>query len=193
MVGRRWPAAGMSQVASNIHITGGRNDFSQRSLSNMQIARLALFEVNEKMRGGCAETKAVRHGGAQPGRHHWGFQPQFWEAWLEDSWICCCCCVSSFASLDFPASVTRLTGPKLNFGTIHLLPIIWQQTASPNLLPVFLFAGVRFRAALVAVLRGRQNSPRENFGFQNRCNKPLYHPSVILKKGRGTGSTRKVR
>jgi hypothetical protein len=25
----------------------------------MQIARLALFEVNEKMRGRCAETKAV--------------------------------------------------------------------------------------------------------------------------------------
>jgi hypothetical protein len=37
--------------------------------------------------------------------------PIVWEAWFEDSWICCCCCASSFASLDFPASVTRLTGP----------------------------------------------------------------------------------
>jgi hypothetical protein len=37
--------------------------------------------------------------------------PIVWEAWFEDSWICCCCCASSFASLDFPASVTRLAGP----------------------------------------------------------------------------------
>src|SRR5262249_41536575 len=66
MVGRRWPAAGMSHVASNIHVAGRRNAFSQRSLSNVQIARLALLEVNEKMPGRYAATKAVRHGGAQP-------------------------------------------------------------------------------------------------------------------------------
>jgi hypothetical protein len=56
----------MSHVASNIHVAGGRNAFSQKSLSNMQIARLAVLEVNEKMRGRCAATKAFRHEGAQP-------------------------------------------------------------------------------------------------------------------------------
>jgi hypothetical protein len=55
MVGRRWPAAGMSHVASNIHVAGGRNAFSQRSPSNMQVARLALSKVNEKMRGRCID------------------------------------------------------------------------------------------------------------------------------------------
>jgi hypothetical protein len=38
----------MSHVASNIRVPGGKSIFGQRSLSNMQIARLALFEVNEK-------------------------------------------------------------------------------------------------------------------------------------------------
>jgi len=38
-----------SRVASNIRVAGGKeNTFGQRSLSDMQIARLALFEVNEK-------------------------------------------------------------------------------------------------------------------------------------------------
>src|SRR5262249_51696817 len=76
MVGRRWPAAGMSHVASNIHVAGRRNAFSQRSLSNVQIARLALLEVNEKMPGRYAATKAVRHGGAQPWAAPWGCQAQ---------------------------------------------------------------------------------------------------------------------
>jgi hypothetical protein len=39
----------MSHVARNIRVAGAKeNTFGQRSLSNMQIARLALFEVNEK-------------------------------------------------------------------------------------------------------------------------------------------------
>ena len=50
MVGRRWPADGMSHVASNIHVAGGEECLQSKS-SNMQIARLALSEVNEKMRG----------------------------------------------------------------------------------------------------------------------------------------------
>jgi len=32
----------------------------------MQIARLAVFEVNEKTRGRCAATKAFGHEGTQP-------------------------------------------------------------------------------------------------------------------------------
>ena len=80
-------------------------------LRDMQIARLAPFEVNEKMRGRCVATKAFRPRrssalGGPPG----DAAPIIWEAWFEDSWICCCCYASSFASLDFPASVTRLTG-----------------------------------------------------------------------------------
>jgi hypothetical protein len=105
MVARRWPAVGKS------HVSGRRNAFSQRSLSNMQIARLALFEVNKKMRGRCTATKGFRHEEGQPWAAPMGMSaPIVWEAWFEDSWICCCCCASSFASLDFPASVTRLTG-----------------------------------------------------------------------------------
>src|SRR5215469_9639717 len=84
MAGRRWPAAGMSHVASNIHVAGRRNAFSQRSLSNVQIARLALLEVNEKMPGRCAATKAFRHGGALAGRHHWGCPPQWFRAAVDD-------------------------------------------------------------------------------------------------------------
>ena len=38
----------------------------------------------------------------------------------------------------------------------------------PKSVANFLFAGLRFRAALVAVLRGRRNFPRGNFGFQGR-------------------------
>jgi len=51
MVGRRWPAAGMFHVASNIHVAGGRNAFSQRSLCNMQIARLAYSKSMKKCEG----------------------------------------------------------------------------------------------------------------------------------------------
>jgi hypothetical protein len=50
----------MSHVASNIRVPEEKNTFGQRSLSNMQIARLALFEVNEKMRERCTLTKGVR-------------------------------------------------------------------------------------------------------------------------------------
>jgi hypothetical protein len=46
---RSTPTVGISHVASHIHVAGaGRNAFSQRFLNDMQIARLALFEVNEK-------------------------------------------------------------------------------------------------------------------------------------------------
>jgi hypothetical protein len=51
MVGRRWPAAGMSHVASNIHVAGGRNAFNQRSLNNVQIARLAYSKSMKKCLG----------------------------------------------------------------------------------------------------------------------------------------------
>ena len=40
---------GIFSVTSNIRVAGGKeNTFGQSSLNNMQIARLALFEVNEK-------------------------------------------------------------------------------------------------------------------------------------------------
>ena len=40
---------GISQVASHVHVAGGRrNAFSQRFLNDMQIARHVLFGVNEK-------------------------------------------------------------------------------------------------------------------------------------------------
>ena len=49
MVCRGWPASEFSYVASNIRVAGGKeNAFSQRSLSNMQIARHVLFGVNIK-------------------------------------------------------------------------------------------------------------------------------------------------
>jgi hypothetical protein len=41
------PAFGMCHIATNIRVSRGKNTFGQRSLSNMQIARLALFEVSE--------------------------------------------------------------------------------------------------------------------------------------------------
>jgi len=44
-----------------------------------------------------------------------------------------------------------------------------------------LFADLRFRAALVAVLRGRRNFPRENFGFQDLCNKLLYDLTITFQ------------
>jgi hypothetical protein len=65
-----------------------------------------------------------------------------------------------------------------------LLPIIWQQTASQiccQSVANSLFAGLRFRAALVAVLRGRRNFPRENFGFQDLCNKLLYDLTITFQ------------
>jgi hypothetical protein len=39
-------------------LVADEDTFSQRSLSNVQIARLALFEVNEKMGGRCAATRS---------------------------------------------------------------------------------------------------------------------------------------
>src|ERR1700751_1876913 len=46
---RSTPTAGISHVASHIHVAGARrNAFSQRFLNDMQIARLAVFDVNEK-------------------------------------------------------------------------------------------------------------------------------------------------
>jgi hypothetical protein len=57
MVGRRWPDAGMSHVASNIHVAGGRNAFSQSSLSNMQIARLAYSKSMKKCEGVVQQRK----------------------------------------------------------------------------------------------------------------------------------------
>jgi hypothetical protein len=51
---RSWDSASNERpftVASNIHVAGGRNAFSQRSLSNMQIARLACSKSMKKCEG----------------------------------------------------------------------------------------------------------------------------------------------
>src|SRR5215469_11072686 len=68
MVRRGWPASGFSQVARNIRVAGAkRTPLVKGLLRDMLIARLALFEVNEKMRERCAAMKGARANAHHPG------------------------------------------------------------------------------------------------------------------------------
>jgi hypothetical protein len=68
MVCRGWPGSGFSQVARNIRVAGAKRTPSVKGLlRDMQIARLALFEVNEKMPERRAATKGARTNAHNPG------------------------------------------------------------------------------------------------------------------------------
>ena len=62
------PASGFSHVARNIRVAGAkRTPLVKGLLRDMQIARVALFEVNEKIRERCAATKGARTNAHHPG------------------------------------------------------------------------------------------------------------------------------